>query len=172
MRKFLLLLLLCWQSLDASEAPPLKVLHLTFHRGCAREFTGIAKALGLDLVTWYIPNLPPFFLDGKTTGNALYNVGHQRAQDIWEKHRDFFEQFDLILTSDTAPLSRIFLQNKWTKPLFIWICNRFDYYDGASLDCHFPDQEYYDLFSQAAMLPNVTMIAYTAFEHNYAQRKI
>ncbi len=187
MRKLLLLLLFCWQYLNAHEAAPLKdrseiadnaiserslkVLHLTFHRGCAREFAGIAKALGLDLVTWYIPSLPPFFLDGKTTGNALYNVGHRRAQDIWEKHRDFFEQFDLILTSDTAPLSRIFLQNKWTKPLFIWICNRFDYYDGASLDCHFPDQEYYDLFNQAATLPNVTMIAYTAFEHYYAQRK-
>jgi len=57
-------------------------------------------------------------------------------------HKDYFDTFDVIVTSGTAPLHESFLQNGWTKPLIIWICNRFDYCDYASLDCNFPDQEY------------------------------
>ncbi len=109
--------------------------------------------------------------DGVAQENALYNIGHERAKRIWALHHDFFNSFDVILTSDTAPLSRIFLQNGWKKPLIIWICNRFDYYDGASLDCNFPDAEYYQLFANACKQPNVSMIGYTAYEHRYAKLK-
>lgn len=149
----------------------LRILHLTFHQGCKKEIDSIAKALDYELTTWFIPDLPPYFFDGTTKGNALYNIGHDRAQRIWDLHHEYFESFDIILTSDTAPLSRIFLQNGFAKPLVIWVCNRFDYYDGASLDCEFPDKEYYDLFKQAAHQPNVKIVAYTAFEHHYAKLK-
>lgn len=149
----------------------LKVLHLTFHKGCVKEFEGVASDLSLDLETWFIPDLPPKFFDGATSGNALYNIGHERAERIWETHKDYFQKFDAILTSDTAPLSRIFLQNGFSKPLIIWICNRFDYSDEASLDCDFPDAEYYQLFSRSLQMPNVTVAAYTAFEHYYAHSK-
>ena len=70
-------------------------------------------------------------------GNAVYNIGHQRAETVWNRHKDYFDKFDVIVTSDTAPLSRIFLQNGWRKPLIIWVCNRFDYCDYASLDLVF-----------------------------------
>lgn len=156
---------------STSKDIKLKVLHLTFHKGCEKEVKGLAVDLGLDLTTWFIPDLPPKFFDGETSGNCLYNIGHKRAERIWNLHRHFFEQFDVILTSDTAPLSRIFLQNSSTKPLIIWICNRFDYSDQASLDCEFPDTEYYQLFSQAKNQPNVTIVAYTPFEHHYAKSK-
>lgn len=148
-----------------------KILHLTFHKGCMKEIDSVAAALGYDVVTWFIPSLPPLFFDGVTSGNALYNIGHDRAERIWELHKDYFETFDIILTSDTAPLSRIFLQNGFKKPLIIWVCNRFDYYDGQSLDCEFPDREFYDLFRQATQQENVKVIAYTAFEQYYAKRK-
>lgn len=148
-----------------------KVLHLTLHRGCAKEFEGIAKALSLDLTTWFIQEKAPDFFEGYQSGNAIYNIGHARAERIWQLHKDYFNQFDVILTSDTVPLSRIFLQNDWQKPLIIWMCNRFDYHDGASLDCDFPDAEYYHLFQQALHKENVTVIAYTKFEHYYAQTK-
>jgi hypothetical protein len=92
-------------------AAPLKVLHLTFHKGCAQQVQAIAQNLSLDLTTWYIPDLPPKFFDGQAEGNALYNIGHTRAKNIWQLHAAFFHQFDLIFTSDTAALSRIFLQN-------------------------------------------------------------
>jgi len=149
----------------------LKVLHLTFHKGCLQEFNGVAKVLNLDLETWFIPELPGTFFDGVSKGNVLYNIGHQRAENIWNRHKETFAQFDVILTSDTAALSRIFLQNGFQKPLIIWICNRFDYSDRASIDCDFPNQEFYDLFSKAFSQPNVTIIAYTAFEHYYAQKR-
>jgi len=63
-------------------------------------------------------------------------------------------------------LSRIFLQNGWEKPLIIWICNRFDYFDSVH-----PDREYYDLFKKGTQQPNVRIISYTAYEHIYAAKK-
>jgi hypothetical protein len=152
------------------KKPP-KILHLTFHKGCANEFEGIAKHFGLDLTTWVIQNFPPKWFDGISQGNALYNMGHDRAKRIWDLHKETFLEFDAIITSDTAPLSRIFLQNGWEKPLLIWICNRFDYCDCASLDCDFPDREYYQLFRLVNKLPNVKIIGYTAYEHYYARSK-
>ncbi|MBS0628574.1 MAG: hypothetical protein JSS09_10265, partial [Verrucomicrobia bacterium] len=180
--KFGVVFLLCIQTLfgvgdlsnkiiTAQPVQKTKVLHLTFHRGCEIEIQKVAQALSLDLTTWFIQDLPPKFFDGQTIGNALYNIGHERAERIWSLHKEFFESFDIVITSDTAPLSRIFLQNNWTKPLVIWICNRFDYYDGASLDCDFPDREYYDLFSKACHQDNVKVVGYTAYEHIYAKAK-
>lgn len=168
-------LLLCWKC-DAIEETiekgrPYKVLHLTFHKGCLNEIEGVAKEMGWDLTTWFVPDLPPCYFDGTTKGNALYNIGHERADRIWILHKEFFSTFDVIITSDTAPLARVFLQNAWKKPLVIWICNRFDYADMASLDCNFPDQEFYDLFRHAKFLSNVAFVAYTNFEHYYAKSK-
>jgi len=146
-------------------------LHLTFHKGCANEIEYIGKCLNLDITTWFIPNSPAMSFDPLAKGNALYNIGHDRAQRIWNKHKNFFNQFDAIITSDTAPLSRIFLQNVFKKPLIIWICNRFDYRDTASLDCKFPDIEYYTLINRASKQKNVRVICYTPFEYIYAKHQ-
>lgn len=169
MRKFWIFLFILIQPLLVHCQ--VKVLHLTFHRGCAKEFEAVAKALSLDVTTWYIHDLPPKFFDGQTQGSALYNIGHARAERIWNLHKEYFQTFDTVFISDTAPLSRIFLQNGWNKPLVIWICNRFDYSDLASLDCDFPDQEYYRMFAEACKKKNVTMVAYTPYEHHYAHTK-
>ncbi len=150
---------------------PIRMLHLTFHQGCAREIEEVAKVLGFTVETWFIQNLPPLFFDGVSQGNVLYNIGHDRAHRVWKLHQSTFEQFDVVLTSDTAPLARIFLQNHFKKPLIIWICNRFDYSDQASLDCHFPDPEFYQLFQEASHKENVRVVAYNVFEHEYARRK-
>src|SRR5271154_4177159 len=134
-------LIICMFSIGLSHAKQLKVLHLSFHKGCSKDFEYIAQQLDLDLSSLFIQEQPSRWLDGKTVGSAIYSIGHDRAAAIWEKHKNYFDQFDVIITSDTAPLARIFLQNKWSKPLIIWICNRFDYCDQASRDCNFPDQE-------------------------------
>lgn len=157
-----------------SMAQALKVLHLSFHAGCIQDFNIVAQELGLDLTTWFPLQSKEArdALDPQCfNGNSIYNIGHERAQRIWKKNKDYFDQFDVIVTSDTAPLARIFLQNKWKKPLIIWICNRFDYYDGASLDCAFPDPEYYELFRKAKQQKNVTIVGYVAYEHFYAKSK-
>lgn len=150
----------------------LKVLHLSFHRGCIREFDAVAEYLSLDVESWFIPDLPGQFFDGVTRGNVLYNITHERAECIWNKHKRFFDQFDAILVSDTAPLSRIFLQNDhWNKPLIIWVCNRFDYSDQSQQDGIFPDKEYYEIFETATKKKNVFIIPFAAYEIHYAKKK-
>lgn len=151
-----------------------KVLHLSFHKGCVMDFEEVGRALNLDLTFWYIlddAKMARINFDGVSTNSGIYNISHDKACKVWEKHKEYFDQFDVVVTSDTAPLSRIFLQNNWQKPLIIWVCNRFDYCDGPTHDGTFPDHEYYDLFRKALNAPNVRVIGYTAFEHFYASLK-
>ncbi len=166
MKKILLLSLFVG---SIASAQP-KVLHLSFHRGCINDFKEVGKELNLDLTSWYIhDDLLDF--DGVTKNSAVYNLGHDRAQRVWDRHKDYFNSFDVVVTSDTTPLSRIFLQNNFQKPLIIWICNRFDYYDAASLDCQFPDQEYRKLLDRVWAQPNRFVVGYTPYEHVYARNK-
>ncbi len=153
------------------EEKKVKVLHITFHEGCKNDFEEVARELDLDLTSWFVQHLPQGFWEGFRSGNEIYNVGPRRAQRVWNRHKDFFNQFDLIVTSDTAPLSRIFLQNEWQKPLIIWICNRFDYAHGSGGEDRFPDGKYYQLIRQATQQKNVRLIAYTPFEHEYMRRR-
>lgn len=154
-----------------TENPHFKILHLSFHQGCVNDFKEVIKHFPyIELTSWNIIS-DVKKLDKYTFGSAIYNMGKERAHRIWEQHADYFNSFDMIVTSDTAPLSRIFLQNNWKKPLLIWVCNRFDYYDGASLDCNFPDAEYYDLIRQTSIQPNVKVISYTPYEIFYARKK-
>lgn len=154
-------------SLIAQEK--LKVLHLSFHKGCMKEIELLSKVLNFDLTAQFIPNLPIDQFDGKTQGNARYNISHNMAKNIWDINYKYYDSFDLIITSDTAPLSRIFLQNNFKKPLIIWVCNRFDYADNASNPEQFPDYEYFDLIRSINVRPNVKIISYTPIEHVYAK---
>jgi hypothetical protein len=151
----------------------LKLLHLSFHKGCIREIKYIAQELGIELHSVYVQDdwVKDNNYDGITKGNAIYNVSHQRAHDVWNRHKDFFAQFDAVITSDTVPLSRIFLQNGWSKPLIIWMCNRFDYTDWGSSRQGFPDDEYYALLKEATQKQNVYFIAYNEFEYVYGKSR-
>ncbi len=174
MKRFLLVgILFLGCNIHGEKQQALKALHLSFHRGCVKDFEEVCGEIGVDVTSWYIlsAHLPREHFDGVTKGNGVYNITHDRAKKVWEKHKDYFDTFDVIVTSDTAPLSRIFLQNGWKKPLIIWVCNRFDYCDRASLDGNFPDKEYYDLIRKAAHQDNVRIISYTPYEHHYARRK-
>jgi hypothetical protein len=157
--------------LYAQHISTVHILHLSFHRGCINEINFIAQELRFDVTSLFIPDMLPLEFDGYASGNALYNISHERALNIWNKHKNYFNQFDAIITSDTAPLARIFLQNNYEKPLIIWICNRFDYTDTTSLDSDFPDEEYYQLLREAQHKKNVLTVAYTAFESFYAAQK-
>ena len=137
----------------------MKILHISFHLGCHNDLTYISKKLN--------HRLSFMAFDDGTKGK--YNIGHDRAEKYWNKHKEYFNTFDLIITSDTAPISRVFLQNNWTKRLIIWINNRFDYCDVATNDCNFPDKEYYELFMKATTMKNVTIIGYTPFENYYCK---
>lgn len=132
----------------------MKILHVTYHTGCALNINYVCKQLNYNLETQF--------------ANWNYNIGYNRANEVWGKYKDYYNSFDIIITSDTAPLSRIFLQNNFSKKLIVWICNRFDYYDGATNDCNFPDPEYYKLIKSSLNKENVKFVSYTKFEHEYA----
>lgn len=140
----------------------MKVLHLSFHTGCQNEIKSVCEQLGITDLTYRK------FDDGITTNCNIYNVGHDRAELAWEKYKDFYNSFDIIITSDTAPISRTFLQNNFEKRLIILVCNRFDYAH-QPVDCNFPDKEYYDLIRSAKDRPNVRIAGYTPFENYYAK---
>ncbi len=170
MKRLLLVCLVVVNYLSCLDRP-LKVLHITFHNGCKQDFKEVAQELGLDLTTWYVQDLPRGAWEGSHSANEIYNVGPQRAARVWNLHKVFFNTFDCIITSDTAPLSRIFLQHCWEKPLIIWVCNRFDYAHGNGGEDRFPDKGYYDLIRKATTMPNVKIISYTPYEYEYARRK-
>ena len=148
-----------------------KVLHLTFHRGCLQQVEEVMKQFDMDITSVMVQDMPARWLDGQTEGNAIYNITHSVASRTWKLHKEFFNQFDAIITSDTAPLSRIFLQNNWKKPLIVYVCNRFDYADGGTSNGKFPDKEYYELMRAARSNPLVRIIPNTPFEAVYAARK-
>ena len=94
-----------------------------------------------------------------------------RATEAWEEHKDFYNTFDVIITSDTAPLSRIFLQNGFKGKIIVYICNRFDYGDSLDILNPFPDKEYYELMKWSATEKNVWIVANNIFESVYAMGK-
>jgi FkbM family methyltransferase len=134
----------------------MKFLHLTFHKGCEKEIQYVFTQMGHHVDTWR-------FDDGETDPNTeeIYRITHERAQKCWNRHRAFFEQYDGIITSDTCPLARPFLQNHWRKPLLIWVCNRFDYL--------VYDDEFKNLIRDIPNRPLVRIFGYTFIESIYGR---
>lgn len=143
-----------------------KILHLTCHKGlqCHLDFIG-------QQLSWDLTHLNLFETEKTQT---VYNMTIDRANYFWNKYKSYFQTFETIIISDTAPLARIFLQhlNEFQGNIIIWVCNRFDYSDQKSLQSNeiFPDQVYYKLMNST--LPNrVKIISYTKIERCYALDK-
>jgi hypothetical protein len=131
----------------------MKMLHVSYHNGCIGDINYVASKLGVDISV--------------LRANWDYLINHDQAKVIWEKYEDYFNSFDTIITSDTAPLSRIFLQNGYKGKLIVWICNRFDYPDRDG----FPDTEYFNLWNSNLNNDKVSFISYTPFEYVYARQR-
>ncbi len=148
-----------------------RVLHLSLHKGCIAEIEQLGRFMGWELTTWNPfssrQSAAHFLAHQSEHPMCVYNMTHDRAERVYKAHIAYFNSFDFIMTSDTAQLSRIFLQNGWKKPLIIWVCNRFNYCVGPDSKQGF-DKEYYDLFRIAMQMPNVRVVSYTPFEHYYA----
>jgi hypothetical protein len=133
----------------------MRVLHISHHYGCLKDHQYICKNLNIELENIFTP-----WMGGDTNFPAGYfTPTKDLCNDIWNKNKDYFNSFDYVITSDTAPLSRIFLQNinNFKGKLNIWVCNRFDY-DVRG------DSYYYSLFKETSTNPNINVIPYTNFE--------
>lgn len=135
----------------------MKLLHISFHKGCNLDIEYAFTTLGHEIHTMK-------FDDGETTDDKIYNITHDRAQKCWNKYKNYFNTFDGIITSDTCPTSRPFLQNNWSKLLIIWVCNRFDY----GIQSENQDREFYQLLRDIPNRKNVFIFGNTAIENVYS----
>ena len=130
-----------------------QILHISHHIGCFRDQEYILNELGFEVTNH------KFYDD-------TFHITKEIADEFWKDHKDQLNDFDYILTSDTASLSRIFLENQdeFTSKLVIWICNRFDYRMES-------EKEFYRLFSKAEENPNIKIVPYSYFEKVWCKEK-
>lgn len=131
----------------------MRILHLTHQIPWFRDhFNFICEQLGHT---------------GETQEVSNYALTAQLADGLWEKHKDYYNQFDAIHVSHLAQLARIFLQNGWEKPLYIWLCFRFDYFSPVDT----VDREAYrQLIKEARLKPNVKFFAASEHDRLHIQR--
>jgi hypothetical protein len=136
----------------------MRVLHLSHHYGCLKDHQYVCDELGIELTN-------QFSLWNDILPKGSYVMTENLANQIWEKNQDYFNYFDFITTSDTAPLSRIILQNldKFNGKLNVWICNRFNYE-------MYEDVNYHELIKKYIDHEKVKFIPYTEFEKVWANK--
>jgi hypothetical protein len=132
----------------------MKVFHISFHLGCIRSMNGLLRDLGHSVDFLYArPEIP-------------YSITESVADRLWETHKDTWNTYDLIITSDTVALSYIFLKHKeQLKPkLLIWICNRFSY----AME---ENNEFYELLKEVSSgtkyIDRIKLVPYTEYERIY-----
>jgi len=136
-----------------------KVLHLSHHYGCLKDHQYICNELGLELTS-------NFSVWDTILPKGVFKITRKIANDIWNSNEDLFKSYDYITTSDTAPLSRIVLENidKFDGILNIWVCNRFDF----NMET---DSKYTELIKKYSNHPQVNLIPYSEFERFWLGRK-
>ena len=127
----------------------MKILHISHHVGCIRDHAYIYRELGADFTFWKFPK-------------GLFHITKEIADQMWNEKKEYFNTFDYVVTSDTAPLSRIFMENLQTfrGKLVVWICNRFDY----NME---KDPSFYEIFRKCS--GKVQIIPYSDFEGIWCQ---
>lgn len=139
----------------------MRILHISHHYGCLKDHQYVCRQLNFDLENIFTPWMGA----GTNFPAGYFAPTKDLCNEIWNNNKDYFNSFDYVITSDTAPLSRIFLQNmdRFKGKLNIWVCNRFNYdvqHDG----------EYISLFKDATSNNRVNVIPYTDFETVWMNR--
>lgn len=129
----------------------MKVLHLSFHYGCINDVQNAFGKLGHEIVHEFLKYKLP------------YNISASLANNLWEHNKDYYNSFDVIITSDTVALCYQFILNfSELKPhLIILNCNRFTY--AMEHDSLFMTK-LREIQNNAANLSKATFIPYTDFE--------
>ena len=74
----------------------MKILHLSFHYGCISDLDTVFKTLGHEVVHQFNKRKIP------------YTISEQLAHQLWNQHKNYYNEFDIIITSDTVALYKIF----------------------------------------------------------------
>lgn len=130
----------------------MKVLHLTYHFGCASDLNYVFKALGHEITYLETTHWP-------------YTITEDIAHRIWSENKEEFQKYDLIVTSDTAALSFPFLLHaeEMKARLVIWICNRFNInMEGIPV--------FIKLFRESVHKEKISIVPYSAFEQEWCKR--
>lgn len=129
-----------------------RLLHLTYHYGTANDALHVFTKLGYEVQTMLTTDLP-------------YTITEDLAEALWQQHGARFQEFDVVLTSDTVALAfPCLLHLEELRPrLVIWICNRFNV-------CMEGQAAFERAFRAAAAHPRVTVVPYTAFERVWCRR--
>ena len=77
----------------------LKALHITGHKGTSLNINNIFNNLKINI------SLSTFF------HNFGFYLNEKEANEIWQKNKNFFKKYDLIIITDTAICARPFFQN-------------------------------------------------------------
>lgn len=136
----------------------MKILCISYHLGALSH----AKALFEDIcheidLHYAYPDIP-------------YTIPEYLAEILWQQNKDKWNQYDIILTADTAALSYIFLRklDEMKPKLVIWIMNTFDYLMKEQYD-------YIELFRNISKsekyIDKVKMVPYTEYEKIYCGRQ-
>jgi hypothetical protein len=126
----------------------MKILHLSFHYGCISDLNTVFKLLNHEISHMFCMQTIP------------YHIPEHLAHHLWNTNKDTYNQYDLIITSDTVALSYIFLLhlNELKPHLIILNCNRFTY--GMDYEQKFITS----LHHLHKKLNKITYIPYTDFE--------
>ena len=132
----------------------MKVLHLSFHFGCISDMDTVFRSLGHEISHINCQKKLP------------YHITEAAAHVFWNDNKEFFNSFDLILTTDTVALSFPFLLHleELTPHLIILNCNRFDY--AMTTEPRFKEL----LKNIRTKLHKLTYIPYTDFERIWCSR--
>ena len=131
----------------------MRILHLAHDQNWFKDhFEFVAKQLGHDVEFQGVPD---------------YCLTKEKADIWWQEHKEYCQGFDAVFVSHLASLARIFLQNDWKKPLYIWLCFRFDYFSPDN--GHEDMAAYRSLMRQARLKPNVKFFAASEHDRIHAQ---
>ena len=115
---------------------------------------------------WYPQHFDRVLQETGHTGETMFrsegNFNAEKANQIWRECREYFESFDAIFVSHLATWSRVFLQNGWQKPLYVWVSFRFDH-DVDDLP------EYHKLILDSTNHKNVKFFAMSQQDRLYAR---
>ena len=120
-------------------------------------------------VFWFPEHFKRLLAEAGHTGETLYrsegSMSAEKANQLWHEYKDYFDSFDAVMVSHVASWSRVFLQNGWKKPLYVWFFFRFDH--------DVPDlPEFYQLLMSARLQSNVKFFAATDYDLAYAKSRL